>query len=358
MSGRRSQGPMPRWEASRASKAYALLATIEALGLVGICVAALVFGQDEPDDVRYVAITAIAATLGFLYFALDSILLENQFQFWASIVCHLLIDLFVIYNYVGQVTESRLFKKASLGLMIAVSICQATYIALGPYVNNSFGWFIYKRVGPNPHEQELYRTAQVFFSVLKLDFLLNVILVLLASFYLYSAWQQYVLNIGASALTFAWAIMGFLAVRRENLRLVYLFVACALVEPAYIAYKFYAVFSKTDESLPESTTRQFAIIGGLCFVTRILVMWRLWTCVRIFDQGLLRIWARRRSAGKAVNVTGEGEAEDDDPVASSSLHDADGLAAFGPQRLLGAMKDELVEYTAPLTGSSSACVLL
>lgn len=206
-----------------------------------------------------------------------------------------------------------------------------------------------------PVATELYRTAQVFFSVLKLDFLLNVILVLLASFYLYSAWQQYVLNIGAIVLTFAWAIMGFLAVRRENFRLVYLFVVFALVEPAYIAHKFYAMFAKTDEALPESTTKQFAIIGGLCFIARILVMWRLWTCVRIFDQGLLRIWQRRRSAGKAVNVTGEGEGEGDEPVASSStLHDA----AFGPQRLLGAMKDELVEYTAPLTGSTSACVLL
>ncbi len=46
--------------------------------------AAILFRSGQPDEVLYVAITALVATLGFLYFALDAILLENVFQFVRS----------------------------------------------------------------------------------------------------------------------------------------------------------------------------------------------------------------------------------------------------------------------------------
>jgi hypothetical protein len=83
-------------------KVYASLVIFECLALVGLATSAMWFSDNEPTSVLYVAIICIFATLGFLYFALDAILLENIFQFWASIVVHIMIAFYItsvsVYN--------------------------------------------------------------------------------------------------------------------------------------------------------------------------------------------------------------------------------------------------------------------
>lgn len=61
--------------------------------------------------------------------------------------------------------------------------------------------------------QEIYRTSQVFFSLLKLDLLLGVLLEVLASFYLFVEVTEYAVNATALGLTFLWAWLGFIGVR-------------------------------------------------------------------------------------------------------------------------------------------------
>jgi len=65
------------------AQAYAALGGLESAGLIALSIVVLVHSADEsePRMIRFLAILSIYVTVGFLYFALDSILLENIFQF-------------------------------------------------------------------------------------------------------------------------------------------------------------------------------------------------------------------------------------------------------------------------------------
>jgi len=153
-------------------KLYVTLVSIECLCLVAVCGLSVLFSDEEEgkkNEIFNISVACIFATLGFLFFALDSILLENIFQFWASICVHVLITAYVVWHYFGG-SIGRVFEQMSLYLMIGVATCQIVYLVMAPFVQGAFGWRLYKRVGGNVALQEIYRTSQVFLFAIEIGF--------------------------------------------------------------------------------------------------------------------------------------------------------------------------------------------
>ena len=80
------------------------------------------------------------------------------------------------------------------------------------FVVDEFGWRRYKRVGTNPELLKIYKTASIFFSLIKMDLFMSVLLIIMASFFLFSTTLQIALNVVALCFSFILALLGHFAV--------------------------------------------------------------------------------------------------------------------------------------------------
>lgn len=139
-----------RWEVSTWGKIYAALVLVETVALGALCVASLIYARAHRDQevdaesVEYTSIVALVASVALLYFSLDSILLENIFQFFAAQLLHGLICAYVIWHYTST-GLGALYDRISLWVMVAVCTFQLAYILLMYPVTHTFGQFVGSR---------------------------------------------------------------------------------------------------------------------------------------------------------------------------------------------------------------------
>jgi Flp pilus assembly pilin Flp len=185
------------------------LVVVESVSLLSLCVISLLYAKSSDDEdatsVEYTSVTAMVATTALLYFSLDSILLENIFQFAASQIMHMLIVAYVAWHY-AVTGLGKLYDTISLYVLIGVCAFQLAYLVLIYPVSQAFGWREYKKLGSSVTIRPLYRTATIFFTLLKLDFALGVLLLLLAAFYLLKDATQIALNTLAMFFTLLWLV--------------------------------------------------------------------------------------------------------------------------------------------------------
>lgn len=285
------------WEVSTAGRVYVVLVLIETISLMVLCglsiYSARVHADEETDahSVEATSVVAMVASAALLFFASDSILLENVFQFYTSQVLHGLITAYTIYHYTENGDDlGHLYQRFSLWVMIAVCIFQGAYLALAWPVHTQFGWRLYKKIGGNIAIRPLYRTATIFFSLLKLDFALGVLLMLLALFYLLSGAVEIALDCIACVVTLGWLILGFAFVQRESTRLGWFFFIFSVLEPAFIIYKLISMHSgisdNEDDDYPVFSWREFLLTGCLALVVRLACLGFGVLCWRNFDLGL------------------------------------------------------------------------
>jgi hypothetical protein len=240
-----------------------------------------------------------------------------------------------VWHYFSR-TLGATFERYSLLLIAVTSTCQALYLFLLPFVANSFGWRLYKRVGANIQLQTMYRAAHVFFSVLKLDLAIWGVLVLLASFYLFDSVLalESVLNAAALLLGLLWGYVGYQTVRRELPRLFIAWAASALLAPAYVAYKFVCLnTSSYYTDYPRTTYLQFYIVGGAAVALRLVTVTAALRARANFGLGLAAVFAEARAGlrpdGMPVARGGTGSAPEDAGAALAGRWAAAGLPVKG-----------------------------
>ncbi len=171
-------------------------------------------------------------------------------------------------------------------------------------MHNSFGWRLYKRVGGNIEMQKMYRVAHIFFALLKFDVGVEVLLVLLASFFLFESTFSYeaILNGVALIVTVVWAIVGRQTVRTESARLVKFWAAFAFVEPIYILYKFAQMnLVPVYKDSPRTTYFQFYLLGSIALIIRAVLLYFAYRAYKNFGKGLAEsVFAKK--AGPKVRV--------------------------------------------------------
>lgn len=182
-----------------------------------------------------------------------------------------------------------LYDRISLYVMIGVCIFQLAYLLLIYPVQQTFGWRLYKKIGGNASIRPLYRTATIFFTLLKLDFALGVLLVLLALFYLVSDPVQIALNVLACIVTLGWLVLGFQFVQRESRRLAPYFFLFAPLEPAFLIYKLVAMKSSSQDDAseyPVFSWTEFLFTGCVAVFVRVACILFGIMCFTNFGKGL------------------------------------------------------------------------
>jgi len=180
-----------------------------------------------------------------------------------------------------------------------------------------------------------------------------VLLIILASFYLFDHTDQYLVNIAAAVTMVTWAYVGFIGVRREKIRLVYVFAVLSIVEPAYIALKL-AQMGREPTRYPAQTHLQFLVTVGLAMCVRGLCLVYMRLAARNFGQGLRDKVFMRSSAGSVYREE-DRDAHDHDPESNSGRasrnenEDEEENLAAGQR---GALVNTVKDYTQPL------CVVL
>lgn len=263
---------------------------IESLSLIALCIASLIYAHNhhsdiDSDSVEYISITSMVATISFIYFALDSILLENIFQLYASICLHAVITTYLIWHYVAN-DLGTVYNHVSLFAMISVCVFQFIYTIMGPILHNKFGWRLYKKIGGNIAIRPLYRTTQVFFTLLKLDFVFTIIIILLATFYYFTQTVQIIINILISLLSFIWIILGFYCIQSESVKLFVVFVIISILSPSYMLYKLFIIRFDSDTDYSIFSWRQLLFTCILAAIIRIGVIVFSVLCYKNFGFGL------------------------------------------------------------------------
>jgi hypothetical protein len=82
----------------KSGKAYITLVSVETLALIAAAFAVLgsAGSQRDPSELRFVAVLSVYVTVGFFYFAFDSIVKENVFQFWYVLACMRIVLVYVL----------------------------------------------------------------------------------------------------------------------------------------------------------------------------------------------------------------------------------------------------------------------
>jgi len=233
---------------------YISLVIIECLILLTISIITLILSrnnsdsdkEDEHEISRYGATVAVTCTLGFLYFSVESIYTESLFQFWASIVSHLLITVYICYHYFIDNLGS-LFHSISLTLLILVLVFQSVYAIIARKVHRSFGWQIYSCIGANLLLKRVYKTYLIYNSLLKLDCFLTVLLVMLSAFFLYRESVEFALNILILVLSLIWLMVGMQCCKKESKSLLFFFLILSQFQPIFIAWKLFSIGTNRDE---------------------------------------------------------------------------------------------------------------
>eukprot|EP01083_Nonionella_stella_P151152 482591_1 len=283
---------MHSWQIPGIGKAYLALVTIESLCLTTIAVIILATkaSVDEPDSraVNFYSVTAIYVTACQVYFSFASIFKENVFQFIASIISSSFVWLWALYHlFSTSLHLTRLFNHQGLALVILTSTFQLIFMIMSPFIYKSFGWRMYEEISAEAHIQRMYLKYQAYLSFMKVDVQLGILLLMMAAFFLFHCALDVVLNASAVIVTIAWAYLGYFAIRFERSTLLKIFAAFSIVEPGYIAGYLFAVF-RNPNRVKGVSFPQFAIVGSLAVVCRILLM----ICVKFvfddFNKGLKR----------------------------------------------------------------------
>merc|ERR1712150_99086 len=244
-------------------KIYLFFIFIEVIGLVGFSIETIISSWDNYEVVR-MAVLAIMASLSFLYFSLNSIVLENNFEFWASFVIHMLIVIFTIWHYKTQTIA------ISLGVLIGVTIFQLIFLVMAPFVYKTFGFRFYKRMGARLDMKEIDNIYTIFFTALKMDFVMSLLLLCQATFFLYKEHADYITNSAVIFVTVLSANLGYWGVFKEFEKLMCAFWLLIWVQPGYIVFKLWEFYSM-PEKFHEIQLAQFWITGSVAVLVRLVL---------------------------------------------------------------------------------------
>lgn len=251
--------------------------------------------SDQDKTIQTYGILSLYVALTFAIFAMDSVIFENEFQFIASIAASVILSLYVSY-YVLFAFMRDAWKSFIFVVCIVNLSFLAIHIGMARFVYKSFGYRIYKKFGANAAMQEIWRTAQVYFSLLKFDLFMALLLMIMSYLFL-SRWSdRSAINISALVFSILWSIVGFVAITKENVTLFYASCITSFLQPLYVAYKLVDLSLNTEFYTDEGHNfYQFLSVGIMYAFNRISLLWYMIQARRNFGKGLRNLVFVRHS---------------------------------------------------------------
>ena len=166
----------------------ALIALLVAWGTltVALCIVLMKYPSNPPTLDRVYGTLGIYCALWQVYFGVDAVLSENEFQYAAMHATSVIFTAFVIWNVVHNATGlgpiwsdmEGLGRYTALGIALGF---QVALFALARPVWRSFGFFAYKVVGVSIPLKAAFLRYRVFLSLVKYDFFVGTTLLILVS---------------------------------------------------------------------------------------------------------------------------------------------------------------------------------
>ncbi|XP_015753758.1 PREDICTED: uncharacterized protein LOC107333455 [Acropora digitifera] len=171
-------------------------------------------------------------------------------------------------------------------------------ICLGPpniyfaiKVAQDFGYLAFRTVGASEAIHRMYRCAGRFSCLLKFDLQLAVSLSVLAIKHVkfnMSTEAKITVSVGVPLQLF-WSILGWLAMRREKMQLVWIFCPISVVEPAYLIYRTASIINDwKGETADGNGVLIYSFLGAAvaALLVRALLLYSLRCVVNNFGKGL------------------------------------------------------------------------
>lgn len=265
----------------------------------------------ETEDAREAGLSygtaVLLVTLAVWYFLVHGTLFERRLEVMIFVAASLCMMLFVIYQFVNPGADtSGLPRDARLARLTLVCASQPLNVVGGVIIVRNMDWLAFHLVGADEHLQRAYYVLTHFLGLVKLDLIVAIALLVLAAFSGLLSHVELGLCIAGVVLTLAWAFLAATMAKEERRRLAVPFFLVAVLEPAFIVYKFYDVATEWD-SYQSLISGPLIVVGVLALLVRIAVVVYAAYVLKNFGIGIKQAYVRRHQApGSVVNESGHG----------------------------------------------------
>uniref|UniRef100_T1JJ30 DUF7789 domain-containing protein n=1 Tax=Strigamia maritima TaxID=126957 RepID=T1JJ30_STRMM len=222
---------------------FIAIGLVSALASLGLTIERMITLDNNLPDFTFALLLAVNIIF-CIYYLLRGILQERPLEIFVFIVTNLIVTVYVIINYSIQNSHYSTLKLVRL---IITSIFGSINIALGikyffKYWSSSNYVF---RITPVP---DLQRICRIFlwcegFLIFDIQFQVSLLILVLKNGVEISDTETTIIIVGV-VFTIPWLIVGYIALRKENNILCYIFWATSWISPGYVIYKFVHPFAE------------------------------------------------------------------------------------------------------------------
>ncbi|XP_020625617.1 uncharacterized protein LOC110063004 [Orbicella faveolata] len=212
--------------------AFLIISVVNVLIAIGLTIDRLVELKKDTPDYTFAIILFI--NIGFcLFYAVHGVLREREFELYAYMVGILVLSCYIIIDLsVNSRTTLKWVRFAAIVFLGSINIYFVIKVAQG------FGYLAFKTIGASEELHKMYRNAGMYSCLLKFDLQLAVSLAVFVIMNVTDLELRDKVTVGVGVpFQLAWSILGWCAMRREMMILVWIFIPLSFVEPAYLIYR-------------------------------------------------------------------------------------------------------------------------
>lgn len=196
-----------------------------------------------------------------------------------------LVEIYVIYTFVIH-AEAGTLQASHYAAIILISLITLCFVIVSIKLFKDFElWRFRKLVSSLQTDVELrklYTNYEAWVALMKLDINFNIIFILMGLFFFFSTAETFINMIGIF-ITFAWAFIGHIGVRMEDVKMMVIFFIFSVVFPADIIWKLYSIEQQIDPTLP---IVQIIFAGVIALAIRIIFLFTTIRMVSNFGRNL------------------------------------------------------------------------
>ncbi|KAL5013254.1 hypothetical protein ScPMuIL_007524 [Solemya velum] len=245
--------------------------------------------QENPQSPDFTFALLLLINASFcLFYVIHGVLREREYELYVLIIAILVVLVYCIVEYAFLNVNGRTTVK--LVRMILACVMAPVNIYLAWAVAHDFGYLEFRIVGASEYLQHLYQQASIFSCLLKFDIQVTSSFVLLAlkEGVDLDLMEKITLGVGVP-YTIAWAILGWVVLKREIRIGALVFAVIGLAKPAYYIYKIVKLYIQVfDVNIHVTSTILYSLLtaGALAILVWIIVMLELKTVFNNFGKGL------------------------------------------------------------------------
>ncbi|KAF2076047.1 hypothetical protein CYY_002661 [Polysphondylium violaceum] len=276
-------------------KVFLLCVFLELLVTFSVLVIRLAKWDGLNDNFKF-SVLALLCSFFLFFYAFDSIYHENKFQLFSFIIMVSVISLAGIYQFYKSIlmyhdiTSWLRFTSALFFIPLNVTLAYFSY--------KRFGWRLYKKIGTSIELRRLYKTYEVFLSLLKIDIFINSLMIGCFFFFYQQYYIEFYINFIILALNIIWVFSGKISIQEESRVLFFIFIFTSWIVPCFDSWKIATIIelmvtksNDWDNGIP------VMIFAFVSFLNRVLLILYSTKAYNNFGKGLKIVFQKSKMSG-------------------------------------------------------------